>query len=827
MKPVRLFSFSLALSSVLLLAACESDEDKAERYLQSGLKLIEQGDNERALLELRNVFLHDGFNREAREAYAGLLKEMGRTKEAYGQYLRLIEQYPDAVEARIALAEMAVDIGNSGEVERHATAAIELVPDRPDAQALGLLLKYRQARISKDTPAAAEFAAQANELLAQIRAEGPEDNDALVSIVLDDLIVTGTKEETLAFVETAIERSPQNKRLNVLKAQLLEQSGDVQATGEQLKNIIALFPEDGEIKQVLINWYLRQDDVAGAESFLRAQAGPDTGPTEGHVAVIQLLGARTSREAALAEIERLEAANAGTDNEYFYATLRVVNDYQQGNIEPAIAELETLIEKISDGAQKIDMQVQLAQMLMQQNQTDKVDSIVGTILEADPSNVPALKLQAFRLISKDQPGEAIVALRRALSQNPRDVETLTIMAEAHQRDGDTDLAGERLALAVEVSRNGATESMRYAQFLITQGRRQIAATVLDDARTSNPRNAQVLGMLANLYLQDGAWQEAQNITNALRALNTPDTDSAATELQAAILQGQDRLEDSLGLLESQLTNSEDQSDTARTRAIVLVVQTQIRGGKIDAARTSLDQALADAPDNPSLRMLSATLHALDGDFQTAEDGYRALITEFPQSVTPVRVLMNLLSSQGRTDEANAVLQEALERAPEDPTLLFFNAGYQERIGDIEGAIATYETLYAQNSGNLIIANNLASLISAHRDDSESLTRAAVIARRLRGTEVAAFQDTYGWIAYRRGNLDEALEYLEPAAAGLANDPFVQFHLGMTYTGLKNTAAAKEQLERALTLWEGRDVPQIQIARDTLATLSQEEPPLEN
>lgn len=826
MKPVRLLTMSLITSSALFLAACESDTEKAERYFQSGLALVEQGDKERALLELRNVFQHDGFHREARETYAQLLQELDRGSEAYSQYLRLIEQYPDAVNARVELAEMAIKANNWEEVERHATAAIELKPERLDTQVLGLLLKYREARIAKDTQAAADIAMQASKLVPLIRAEGAEDNGALIGMVLDNMLISATTEETLAFLETALERDPGSKDLNLLKARMLDQNGDVEGTGAQLKTMVDLFPEDDAIKQAIISWYLRQNDVDGAESFLRTQAGPDTGPTEAHVAVIQLLGSHNGKNAALAEIKRLEDANAGTDNEYFYATMRLSIDYQQ-DTAAAITELETLISKTGDDEQKGKMQVLLAQMLVQTKQPEKVAALVATILETDPSNIPALKMQAAQLIADDQPGEAIIALRRALNQNPRDSETLTIMAQAHQRDGDIELAGERLALAVEASGSGIGESIQYARFLISEGRQQVAETMLEDARTKNPHSPRILGMLAKLYIQTGEWEQAQDIVNALRTLKTPDTDRAATELQAAILQGQDRLEDSLGVLENQLASSADLSDAARTRALMLVIQTQIRGGKVNAARTSLNAALVEDPENPDLRMLSATLYALSGDFQTSNNGYQELITQFPQSASPVRMLINLLIGQGNRDEATAVLQAGLKRMPEDPTLLSLNAGLQERSGDVEAAIATYEKLYEQDSSSMLFANNLASLLSVYRQDPESLTRAATIARRLRGTDLAPFQDTYGWISYRRGNLDEALEYLVPAAAALMTDPLVQYHLGMTYAGLGNTEAAKTQLELALTIGEGRDLPQLQIARDTLATLSQDAAPAEN
>ena len=82
----------------------------------------------------------------------------------------------------------------------------------------------------------------------------------------------------------------------------------------------------------------------------------------------------------------------------------------------------------------------------------------------------------------------------------------------------------------------------------------------------------------------------------------------------------------------------------------------------------------------------------------------------------------------------------------------------------------------------------------------------------------AFQDTYGWIEYRRGNYDEALASLEPAAKGLPEDPLVQYHLGKTYLALERPAEARAALERALEIAGDSPLPQFEDARTILATL---------
>ena len=119
----------------------------------------------------------------------------------------------------------------------------------------------------------------------------------------------------------------------------------------------------------------------------------------------------------------------------------------------------------------------------------------------------------------------------------------------------------------------------------------------------------------------------------------------------------------------------------------------------------------------------------------------------------------------------------------------------------------------------MVANNLASLLSTYREDEDSLTRAYSVARRLRGNDFPPFQDTYGWIAYRRGDYDEAVTYLEPAAANLGNDALVQYHLGMTYIALERFGEGLSQLQKAIEIAGAEDTrAQFGIAREEIARL---------
>ena len=803
---------ALMLIVALSLAGCKTSEEKAEDYYQSALQLMGAGNVDGALVELRNVFQYDGFHKEGRQLYADTQLARGEVGEAYGQYLRLIEQYPDTVDVRQTLAEIAMVRGDWVEFERHGGEAIKLAPEQPRSRALQAALDYRKASLDKDETAKANAAKAARAMQADL-----PDNPVVRRVIIDFLINGPVPQDAMPQINAALAKEPLALELHSMKLQLLAKQEDMAGTAVHLKQMVKLFPDNLEVRRALIALYMSQKDFAGAETFLREVAGDDTSPPEGHAAVVQLLQVANGPDAAMAELDRLIAANQGQPSADLYKALRaaiVFDGGDGGDKDGAIASVEAVLQSAEPSDQTRRIKIMLAQMLLGTGNKVGARARVEEVIAEDATNADALKLRAAWLIQEDKPGEAIIDLRTALSQSPRDVATMTLMAEAYERDGNLDLAGEQLAGAVDASNAGAEQSLRYAAFLQQQGRGQIAETVLTDARKANPAHVGILLQLANLKLSKQDFTGVNEIQSALQQIAAPEAQAAANALQAAILLGQSRTEESLSFLQSQI----DQATGGDNRALALMLETQVRGGKMAEARTILAAAITRAPADKQLQMMSASLFAMSGDTGKAEEALRALIAADAAAEAPVRLLYSLLISTGRPDEANSLLDSALAAKPDSTALRFMKAGVLERAGEIDGAIVIYEALYAQDSGSVVIANNLASLITTYRNDPESLERAFAIARRLRGSDVPALQDTYGWIQYRRGNLDEAVTYLEPAAKGLPDDPLTQFHLGMTYAGLNRTEEARTALSRALEIAGDSKLPQFQTAREVLVKL---------
>lgn len=804
------FNFSLiaiALCSTLILAGCESDEEKAERYFQSGMALLQEGDEDRALVEFRNVFKYDGFHKEARRTYADVMLRQGHIDEAYSQYLRLIEQYPDTVDVRRILAELAIIGGGWSEAERHGAEAIRLAPDQPEVQAIKIALDYHKATMDQDDDGRKKAADEARVLLEKL-----PDNRVLRRILIDYLVRSDNPQAALPEIDRAIEVEPKELQFYKLKLHLLLEAKDIEAIGNHMEQMQKAFPDDPEVRDTLVKWYLSQRQFDEAEEFLRQQAGEDTGPPDGHLAVIQFLDVVRDKDTARGELDRLIKANEGKPNADLYLTLRAGMDFEAGQQSEAIATVEGILRNAPASEQTNRVKLTLAKMLERTGNRVGARARVEEVLADDQTNVEALKMRAAWLIDEDRPKEAIVDLRTALGQAPRDASVLLLMAAAHERDGDSELAGERLAAATEVSGAGAVESLAYARFLLKQDKIWVARRVLTDALRTSPANVEILSMLAGIHVNAQEWPQAQELLNTLKLINSDEARNAARTLQAAILAGQGSINDSLAFLEEEARSGDP-------NAVMMAIRAQIRIGKLDDARKLLDSEIEKNPDNAGLRFLSANLRAASGDMEAAEAELRELIAKAPQAASPVQLLYNILRASDRDEEAGALLDQAMKAQPGLLALRLLKAERLEQAGDYEGAIAAYTQLYDEDSSNMVVANNLASLLTSYHDDPESLDRALAISRRLRDSDVPQFKDTYGWIEYRRGNYEEALTYLEPAAAKLPDDAITQLHLGLTYKALSRKEDAVQQIQKALDLAGDSQLPPFQEAREVLESLS--------
>ena len=319
-------------------------------------------------------------------------------------------------------------------------------------------------------------------------------------IVIADQVNAGNYPAALPLVETALARAPEDEGLNLVKLGILENLGDQEAVGTQLAEMVRLYPDRTAFADALIRWHMDRGDTAGAEQVLRAQAARTPDDPAPALRVVQFLLKTGGADAARAEVDRLAAAAA---NPVPFQRTRAAIDFADGRHAEGIASLRGLIDATEPSDDRRDAQVMLARMLGDTGDAAGRDALVDAILAENPRHVEALKLRARREIDADKPELAVQDMRTALEQAPRDAAILTLMAEAHEREGAHELAGDRLALAVEVSGKAPEESLRYARFLMQDNRLDTAESVIVDALKLDRQNRDLLFALGQFTSRAG------------------------------------------------------------------------------------------------------------------------------------------------------------------------------------------------------------------------------------------------------------------------------------------------------------------------------------
>jgi tetratricopeptide (TPR) repeat protein len=187
--------------------------------------------------------------------------------------------------------------------------------------------------------------------------------------------------------------------------------------------------------------------------------------------------------------------------------------------------------------------------------------------------------------------------------------------------------------------------------------------------------------------------------------------------------------------------------------------------------------------------------------------FLAAVKAQPKDIVGYRALADLYVSQKNYDEAIKVVRSGIQQQPDVIPLHMILASTLERKADYESAISEYEFILGKQPGNLIAANNLASLLLDYRTDTASLKKTQSLAAILRKSEIPQFKDTLGWSSYHQGDYRSAVSLSEEAVAALPDQATARYHLGMGYIATGQLSKASEQLKKALELAPNNELAQ--------------------
>jgi tetratricopeptide (TPR) repeat protein len=156
---------------------------------------------------------------------------------------------------------------------------------------------------------------------------------------------------------------------------------------------------------------------------------------------------------------------------------------------------------------------------------------------------------------------------------------------------------------------------------------------------------------------------------------------------------------------------------------------------------------------------------------------------------------DLLTQAGALDAAVQVLNQALAETPTSTSLLYARSMLREQQGDLVLMEKDLRAIIASDPNNSTAINALGYSL-ANRTERYTEAMALISQALVLEPDEPAILDSMGWVLYRTGRYEEALDYLTRAYAAFP-DPEVAAHLGEVLWVTGDTDAATAVWQGAL------------------------------
>ena len=328
-----------------------------------------------------------------------------------------------------------------------------------------------------------------------------------------------------------------------------------------------------------------------------------------------------------------------------------------------------------------------------------------------------------------------VQIADAAMQRFKSAETYAWAAQMKFKDGDRDGARALLQKALAKEPKNTQLRLAYAGMLSQAGDYAGASKLL----AHGPQNADIYAMRAGLAAHERDDKALASLYQELQKA-PPEVRESSAYLLGQLAEMQHREAEALAWYDQVGDADEHAFDADLRSAMILHAQ-----GKRADAHELLGQLQLAYLDQPA--QLRQAWQA-DAELYLREQNYA---------------------------KAEAAFSRALQVVPDDPGLLYGRGLAYAEAGQIDQAVQDFQHLLKIKPGDVDASNALGyTLADANRDlpEAERLIRAARAAK----PDDPAIADSWGWLQYRKGNLEQAAQTLRNAWLA-RKDADVGVHLG--------------------------------------------------
>lgn len=538
------------------------------------------------------------------------------------------------------------------------------------------------------------------------------------------------------------------------------------------------FLDDVEVLNMLGSSYLVEGRIKEANEVLSdaVKANPSDTLAQARLAVSRTRQTGT-REEGLRELEALAKSNP--KNPQF--DLALVSSYiASGDYDHAIAAASAMI------ASQPDLPMPL--VVRGSAKLDKGDEAGAradfeAALKKAPDFAPAGIYLAELDIRNNQFDHGRTVLDGILARTPTDLQALLARAQIEVRTNNLSAAGNFLDTAISAHPDEIEPRLQMIRAQLAQGNRENAALAAGDLARALPGNPTAVNIAAQTYLALGKRDEALSLYRQLQAAY-PDSPQALQWLGEAYA--------TVGMV--------NDARAAFSRSVAInqhFVPGWARLADLEGKANGLDAGLVVArkaaslnSDDPAALMLPANLLVSAGKPDEAEDDYKKILEKYPTGAV-FEHLFQTVVRRGDRGRARVLADDWLKNHPDDSGVRLVLAEDKLETHEFKAAVADYELLAAKQPRNPLLFNNLAWAYDRLDDP-----RALVAARRAYDLApgMPEIIDTYGYLLYRKGEVESGAELMEQAHKAAPRNPSITYHLAKIRADQKQDAEARSLLK---------------------------------
>ena len=793
---MRVMSGIILLAAVTL-TACGGPEERKAKYFAKANEYIDAANYPKARVALRNVLKIDPKDAKAYYLFAQVEEKEKNWRNAVQLYQEAVRLVPDHAAALITLAKYYLEARLTEQVVQAADTVLKSNPRHPQASALKIAAQaVTEAAIPSVIPNA--------EALAK---EFPTEPD--VAILLATLYGQQRRyREAETTLRRALDSHPRDLDLLNNLSRILTQANNMAGSETVMRLMVAAEPTSIDHRVRLARFYVGQGAQNKAEAVLREAIALDPNSEQRRIMLAELFV--NTKDVAAAEQVLLDAAEQIPHSTHIQFGLSAL--YRKtGQDLKARQRYALLVKEYTDKPVGLEAKVKLAEMDFVEGKQVDAERQVQEVLKANPRSSDGLILTGRMALARRNGKEAVQAFRTVLHDQPELATIHYLLGQAYQLTGDMNLAKDSFERAVALYPDQMDAKRSLAVLESKSGRYQQARIRLDDLLKQRPDDVIALDMLMTLDLVTKNWQGAEQTLTRLRQISTG-SNSTALLAEGRFYEAQRRLREASRVYERAVALAPNEPEP-----LLSLVKVEVALGQAIQSRTRLEALLLSHKDHPFAHGLLGEVLALTREYEGAVLHYREAVRVNPKWMTPWLNWAMLSLSQKKPDIAVQVLEEGLKANPESEELHMLLASARSEQGQIDLAIAAYETTLRLNSRNLLAANNLAVLLVDHKRDPSSLQRAFSLSRDFeKEAPHPFFIDTLGWVRFKMGQQEEAIRLMKQAVSKSPEMSVLNYHLGMALFQSGQRVEARTYLSKALKSsdsFEGR-----QDAEQVLAQL---------